>query len=135
MSTITWRDTYSVGIQKIDDQHKELISIINEIYDAHHQGTSQTVIIDTLEKLVDYTIYHFSMEEDLFVQCNYPKKDDHMSEHKEFVGKIADLKQEGRKGNLLLSLKTIDFLKDWTINHILGTDMEFGAFLKEKEIG
>lgn len=135
MATIVWRETYSVGIQKIDDQHKVLISIINELYEAHKQGTSQTVIVEVLEKLINYTNYHFSMEEDLFTQYDYPQQKDHVDEHKYFVGQVADLKQESRKGNLLLSLKTIDFLKDWTINHILGTDMDFSSFLQERELG
>ena len=135
MAEIIWRETFNLGITKIDEQHKKLIEIINELYNAHRRGTGQAIMSEILDELVDYTNYHFSMEEDLFTQFDYPAKEAHKSEHSYFVEKISNLQLESKKGNLLLSLKTVDFLKDWTINHILGTDIEFANFLKEKEVG
>ncbi len=135
MVGIVWRDSYKIGVDQIDAQHKKLLLIINDLYEAHKRGTSQTMIIKILNELVEYTNYHFTIEEDLFKQYDYPQKDIHLDEHRYFVGRIAELQQESKKGNLLLSLKTIDFLKDWTINHILGTDKEFGNYINENEIG
>lgn len=135
MSSITWRNSYSIGIRQLDDQHKKLIEIINSLYQAHQGGMGQALVSEVLDALVEYTEYHFSMEEDLQKQYKYPGLEDNHEEHREFISKIADLQQEGRRGNLLLSLKTIDYLKDWTINHILGTDKDFGEFVEGKELG
>lgn len=135
MAYFQWNDSYNVGFQLIDDQHKILISIINDLYEAQRHGTLQTTIGETLDKLADYTIYHFSCEKELHEQYDYPKASEHLEEHDSFVEKVKDLQQELSKGSIVLSLKTMDFLKDWTITHILGSDKEFGEFVKQRELG
>jgi len=133
MTNIQWNDTYSVGFKLIDDQHKILISLINDLYVAQHFGTLQTAIIGVLEKLAAYTVYHFNSEKELFAQYKYPKTSEHLAEHDYFVDKVKGFQQELNRGGILLSLKTMDFLKDWTITHILGSDKEFGEFVKQHD--
>jgi len=133
MSKIIWKESFNIGIKVIDDQHKKLIDIINQLYDAQQTGTSQTIIVDILTKLSDYTIYHFEMEEEMQSANRFPKFEQHKGEHDEFVLRLIDLKKDVDRNNLLLSLKTIDFLKDWTINHILGSDKDFGEYLRNLE--
>jgi hemerythrin-like metal-binding protein len=135
MAYITWRTGYELGFRIIDEQHKKLVEIINELYDAQQHGTSRTIISDTLDKLIDYTTYHFDSEEELFKQYNYPYADLHIAEHAGFIREVVNLKSDLVDNNLLLSLKTLDFLKDWTINHILGTDKDFSEFVREQETG
>lgn len=127
MAYIEWKKTYNIGIDEVDEQHKGLVEILNELYEAHHLGTASLIIDQTLIKLVNYTIYHFESEEKLFTKFNYEDAEKHVTEHKEFVDSIESFKMQAKKGNLLLSLKTLDYLKDWTITHILGTDKEFGT--------
>ena len=133
MTNIQWNDTYSVGFKLIDDQHKILISLINDLYVAQSFGTLQTAIIGVLEKLAAYTVYHFNAEKELFAQYKYPKTSEHLAEHDYFVDKVKGFQQELNRGGILLSLKTMDFLKDWTITHILGSDKEFGEFVKQHD--
>ena len=133
MTNLQWNDTYSVGFKLIDDQHKILISLINDLYVAQRFGTLHTAIIGVLEKLAAYTVYHFNAEKELFAQYKYPKTSEHLAEHDYFVDKVKGFQQELNSGGILLSLKTIDFLKDWTITHILGSDKEFGEFVKQQE--
>jgi hemerythrin len=135
MSYIDWRSTYEVGFKPIDDQHKVLIKILNDLYESQKKGTSQAIINDTLKELIDYTIYHFSTELKFFEQYSYPKESEHIAEHDDFVKKIQSFQNESEAGNIILSMKTLDFLKEWTINHILGTDKEFGDFVMERELG
>lgn len=135
MAYLTWRETYGIGITAIDNQHKQLIKIINDLFEAHHAGMGKEVIGKTLSDVIDYTHYHFDCEEDMMKQCGYSELTNHLKEHKDFRDQINKFSAEANKGNLILSIKTIDYLKDWTINHILGTDKEFGEFLLKKEIG
>jgi hemerythrin len=135
MAYLKWLDTYDVGFKVIDEQHKKLIDIINELYEAQRHSTSHITIIDTLNKLADYTVYHFNTEEKLFAQYEYPKAAEHLAEHKSFVNQVAIFQQELKLGSLLLSLKTMEYLKDWTITHILGSDREFGEFVQLRELG
>ena len=133
MSQIVWKEAYSLGIQAIDEQHKKLLSIINELYDAQKLGTTQAIISDVINKLTDYTVYHFNMEEQMQTENRYPQYEEHRQEHLGFIARLEELKKDAQKNNLLLSLKTLDFLKDWTISHILGTDKDFAAYLKVVE--
>ena len=129
--SILWRDTYNTGIETIDEQHKTLVALINELYEAQKKGQGQLIISGILDKLVDYTIYHFASEEELLEKISYHGLETHKKEHLYFTEKVMEFKSDHRSGNIILSLKTIDFLKDWTINHILGTDKEYTPFFKK----
>lgn len=133
MSNIIWKESFSIGIRVIDDQHRRLMEIINELYDAQRIGTSQFIMNGVINRLEDYTIYHFKLEEEMQSLNLYPNFNQHIEEHQEFIGKLSKFKQDSIRNNLLLSIKTIDFLKDWTINHILGSDREFGEYLRNLE--
>jgi hemerythrin-like metal-binding protein len=133
MTNLQWNDTFSVGFKLIDDQHKILISLINDLYVAKRFGTLKTAIIGVLEKLAAYTVYHFNAEKELFTQYKYPKTSEHLAEHDYFVDKVKGFQKVLITDGTKLSLKTIDFLKDWTITHILGWDKEFGEYVKQHD--
>ncbi len=134
MSYLEWKEIFSVGIKKVDEQHMGLVRLINELHDANKQGTSRLFIVEALEKLITYTIEHFNDEEKLFVEIDYPGSVNHLKEHNDFKLEVEKLKKESATGSIVISLKTIDFLKDWTITHILGTDKEFGnLYCKNKK--
>lgn len=133
MSHIIWKESFNIGIHELDEQHKKLIEIINEMYDAQKFGTAQIIIKDIMNRLVDYTHYHFSMEEEMHKENRFPKINEHKLEHQEFIERLTVLKRDSDKNNLLLSLKTLDFLKDWTINHILGSDRDFSEYMRHIE--
>ncbi|MDZ7763498.1 MAG: bacteriohemerythrin [Melioribacteraceae bacterium] len=135
MAYIKWRDNYDIGFKEVDEQHKQLVSIINELYEAQSTGTSKIVIGESLDKVIDYTRYHFESEEKYMKDYNYPGLDQHKKEHIDLINQAENLKKEFTNNNLLLSLKTLDFLKDWLINHILGSDKEFGEYVRQQEIG
>ncbi len=127
---IEWKKVYNLDHELIDYQHKKLVELINELHEAHQNGMVVPILEDILDRLVDYTAYHFSTEERLFQDLQYPEAKEHISEHEEFVAEIFYLKYQAKDGNLLITLKILDYLKDWTITHILGTDQEFGQLFK-----
>jgi len=135
MAYITWKSTFEIGFSVIDEQHKKYIHLLNELHEAQSKGTSQYVIKEALANFLDYTHYHFSTEEKLFEQYDYPLAEVHLEEHSYFIDKVKQFQLNSQKNDLLLSLKTIDFLKDWTINHILGTDQQFSDFVRSRELG
>ena len=135
MTHLVWSESYEIGFKLVDEQHKILIGIINELYEAQSHGTLLSAISEALDKLHDYTVYHFSAEKELFAEYHYPKAAEHLEEHEYFVLKIKELQGDLKNGNIVLSLKTMDFLKDWTITHILGSDKAFGDFIKFQELG
>ena len=134
MNGIIWNDAYNIGNSEIDSQHKQLIAILNELYEAQSKGLGQIAITNTLSKLVDYTNYHFTSEQQMHSLYKYPGAAQQKAEHREFVFKLEALKRDSEKKDLLLTLKTLDFLKDWIITHILGTDKAFGDYLHKIEM-
>jgi hemerythrin-like metal-binding protein len=134
MAYVNWKSTFEIGFKEIDDQHKIFVNLLNDLHEAQSKGASQHLIEDAL-KFVDYTHYHFDTEEKLFKHYNYPLAEEHLEEHSYFIDKVRAFQIGAKKHDLLLALKTIDFLKDWTINHILGTDQQFSDFVRSQELG
>ncbi len=127
MSAVTWQNAYSLGIPEIDEQHKTLFELINELWDALVKRSpveSQLLVIEGLEH---YTIAHFAAEETFMRVIKYPKFDAHKQTHDKFVQRIAEEKTRLLAGNGL-SLDVLYFLKDWLVNHILVDDQDYAGF-------
>jgi hemerythrin len=120
-----WKPEYSVGILKIDDQHKRLLDIINELYTAFTENKTKERLGEILKMLLDYTEYHFSSEEQLFVEAQYEKKSEHIEEHKDFVLTIKQFMQDYNNGKGAVTYKLMNFLRNWLINHIQVNDQKY----------
>jgi hemerythrin-like metal-binding protein len=131
---IDWTDSLSVGIDIIDEQHKVLIKIINDLHEAMKAGQSKSIIKDVLARLIDYTGFHFSTEEKLMDKYGYPEAAGHKKIHKDLVDDVLELQKKLDKSELTLGVHVLTFLKTWLNDHILKTDMKFGGFLKQKGI-
>ena len=132
MALFKWLDMYSVGISDIDEQHKELVKILNDLYQNMLDGKANEVLLSVLEKLVNYTKVHFSHEESVLTRHNYPELKAHKKEHKEFVQKIDTLLQKAKSGSKVISIELSGILKAWLREHISGSDKKYGEFLKGK---
>lgn len=122
MDLIYWRDSYNVGNQRVDEQHKYLVKLINDLFQAlgAKDGNDKLKII--FIELVNYTINHFTGEESLMRAAKYSALIDHKSEHLYFINKIKELRGKFNEGNNQVKMETLNFLKDWLLNHISGTD-------------
>lgn len=134
MALANWRDDYSVNIKQIDDQHKKLFDYVNEIHEAMKTKKTKDELGGIIKKLAGYTVTHFKVEENYFEKYDYPEKAVHKVEHDVFVDKVKGFQKDLDSGKLLLSLEIINFLRDWLVNHIKGTDKKYSAFLNEKGI-
>jgi hemerythrin-like metal-binding protein len=128
---ITWHKSFSVGSEKIDDQHKIWIDLINQFYDAFKEKKTSEILDEVFTKLKDYTILHFNTEAELFKKYNYPETEVHLEQHKLFIAKLAELETKYLKNNVSLSTEMMIFLKNWLMNHILVTDMKYKDFFKQ----
>ncbi|MCX7991137.1 MAG: bacteriohemerythrin [Proteobacteria bacterium] len=130
--SISWNDDLSVNVQKIDEQHKELINKINELFDACKEGKGGTAINDIVKFLEKYVVFHFSTEEQYMQVYNYPDIETHRKEHKYFLETFNKIKEDHLSKNemLLATFKLNDLLIKWLINHIRKTDKAIGDFLR-----
>ncbi len=122
---IEWSDELSVGIQEIDEQHKVLVSLINELHDAIHERHGKEVSSEILQRLADYTKIHFAVEESLFRIFDYPGYEEHKKQHDELIREIVDLQAKINSGKTNISFQLLHFLKMWLTQHILDSDKEY----------
>lgn len=134
MSYIDWTATYSVGIDSIDQQHKRLVDIINELYDGMKQGKGQQVLNRTFTELASYTQTHFKYEEDVFDKYGYMRSMSHKKEHTELLKQVALYAEQYQNGKIMMSMEVMDFLKNWLLNHILVIDKAYTDFFKEHNV-
>ncbi len=127
---VNWSDGLSVNVSSIDQQHKKWIGMINDLHEAMKQGKGNDVMGKILSGIVDYTKTHFATEERYFKQYNYPDAEAHIKIHNGFVEKVVQLQTDFNKGGLGLSIKAMDVLKDWFVNHII--DKKYSDFFNEK---
>ena len=134
MPLLSWKDDYSVKIKEVDEQHKKLIGMINDLHEAMTQKKAKEVLGDVLKKLADYTVFHFSTEERLMRSNGYPEYEEHRDKHQKMTTKVLALQDELKQGKITLSMEVMDFLKNWLDKHILGTDKKYSPFLAGKGV-
>ena len=132
MALINWSDDLSVKISGIDNQHKKLVELINDLHNAMKEGKGKEKLGAILNELINYTKYHFSAEEELMKQKNYPGYQQHKSEHDAFTKKVLEFNDQFVSGSLFMSNEVLVFLKDWLIEHIKGTDKKYSPYLTAK---
>jgi len=125
------------GVEKIDEQHKELINRIDLVRQAGKNGTSAKEIIPTLMFIQKYVSKHFADEEELQLSCGYPKYNEHKAAHISFSKKVETLfdKCNDEGVNLITILETNKILYNWLVTHIHKVDMEFAQYYKENKCG
>jgi len=126
MELVPWNEALSVKIGAIDEQHKKLISIINELYAAMVERKGQRVLSDLVERMRNYAVTHFGTEERYMIEFKYLGYQAHKEEHEKFIAKVKDLEARLNNHSFVLSLEVASFLKDWLSAHILGTDKKYG---------
>ena len=134
MAYFTWDETLDVGVEALNDDHRHLVSYINELHSAIVSGIGISKMTHILDVLVDYTRKHFAREESLMKKHGYPKYDEHIGQHLSLVDRVTDFHSRLQKGKVSFSLELMSFLKDWLMNHIKVTDMAYRDFFAGKGV-
>ena len=130
---VEWSDSYLLGISEIDDQHKKLIAIANEFYNVVVSSADvyKAKMPAILAKLKDYTIYHFSHEEQFMQKFGYIGSAAHKTAHDGFIKEV-----EYHAGKISIedsssAAKFYDFIVVWILNHIAKADKIWANFMKQ----
>ena len=135
MPLMTWNDTLSVGVAEIDTDHKKLIQLVNELFDAMLAQKGKDVLGKTLDGLIAYTAQHFAREERLFARTDYPGAAAHKTTHLSLVKQVLEIQQKYNAGHTAtLSIEVMNFLKSWLANHINGDDRKACQYLNSKGV-
>lgn len=134
MALIEWSDQFSVGIKSVDDQHKVIVTYINELNDAMLANKGNDVMGKILESLVNYTKTHFAYEESFFKKHGYAETEAHTKEHKDLTDQVLKFGQDFKAGKATVSADLMKFLKTWLMNHIMKSDKKYTSFLVSKGV-
>jgi len=131
----TWSNKLGVGVKVLDDDHKQLIAIMNEMDEGIAAGHKREVLISVLDRLADYTRTHFAREEEFFSQAGYTGAAAHKQEHDLLTRRVQDVRARCKDGSVaMLGLELMNFLKNWTVTHVQGSDQKYRDQLNAKGI-
>jgi hemerythrin len=132
MSMFLWKQEYSVGYPDIDNQHKKLFQLADELHSAMLSGKGKDVLGKTLSNLIAYTKAHFAAEERLMQTHNYPDYAKHKAAHDGLTARVTAFEKDFETNRVALSIGVLEFLKDWLAHHIGETDRKIASYLKTR---
>jgi hemerythrin len=129
MSFMSWQTDYQVGVAEIDNQHRRLVQMVNSLHEAMKSGTGKTLVPKVLNELVEYTVSHFSTEERFMQGARYPEYSLHKRQHEELTRQVLKIKAQVDGDSPVNTIEVMNFLKNWLVNHILGSDKKLGQYI------
>lgn len=129
---IKWKESYNIGIDIIDEQHKELFEIAGraeELLLLPENIDKFDEIIEIVRELTDYVAFHFSTEQNIMEKIKYPKYFSHRVEHDDFIQKINHMNIgaiDTDQHNQLLFI--INLVIDWITEHVLYKDKAMAEY-------
>lgn len=131
---VEWSDDLSVGIEEIDEQHKKLVALLNQMNDAIHEHRGSAVTRGILNDLGEYTRVHFATEESLMHATEYPGYEEHKRQHDDLIEQLKDLQVKLDAGSHSISFELLHFLKVWLTKHIIESDKLYGPYFLSRRI-
>jgi hemerythrin len=128
MSYLKWSEKYSVNVPELDEQHKKLFTLVNDMYDAMYEGKGSEMIGKVIAKFVDYTDYHFTAEERLLLQHEYPEYEEHKGMHDSLSNKAHSIKDDFDSGITPSAIEVMVLLTNWLNRHILEEDRKYKPY-------
>jgi hemerythrin-like metal-binding protein len=134
MKRLEWSREMSVGIDKLDQQHKKLFAIYNNLLVVLSNEVANRVFglsDGVLQELAEYINVHFDFEEGLMVEAEYPEIEMHKAQHKIYVNKITEAQARLNRTSQLREWEDLcKFLSDWLVDHVMGVDRRYAPYVK-----
>lgn len=121
-----FKDDFKTNIEFVDEQHKRLFQIADEIYlllTDEFLVDKYDKIVDLINELHDYTVFHFTAEEKYMTSINYIGLPEQKRQHKLFVDKLANVNLndvDDKQDEYIKEL--LSFVNTWLIEHIYQKD-------------
>ncbi|MCO5164040.1 MAG: bacteriohemerythrin [Mesorhizobium sp.] len=91
MPLIEWKDHYSVGVEAVDHEHRELIEFINQLHDDLLAGTQEPLVTAFLGEILRAISAHFALEERFMFECRYDQFTEHKQAHEQLLEELRDI--------------------------------------------
>ncbi len=126
MPNIAWDPSMTTGVDSLDDQHRQLISWLNDLLAAMSMGRGRAELAGLLDQLGSYTVTHFGKEEVCMAKNNCPVASQNVAAHKDFIVTFTSFREEfdrdGATAHLVVRIETE--LMRWLTSHIKRTDAQ-----------
>lgn len=132
MAKIQWQSAFSTGIGQIDEQHKKLINLVNDLDNALEHGYADKGIRHSIIGLVEYAKKHFRDEEKFMEEIKYPELNRQRKAHKELVENITQVLMRLKNDEEVSPYELMNIMSQWVINHILAEDTQIGIYYMEQ---
>lgn len=131
MPIMLWDSKFDIGVKSMNDEHKQILDLMNKLYDQNTAKVARPEIQKTLVALAQCTINHFKDEEAYMESIGFPEFEVHKIVHKKLLEKFTEHKDAFEKGSSpTISQSFFDFLRMWLSAHIQGIDAKYGAHSK-----
>ena len=132
---ITWDISYATGIPLIDSQHRELVNLTNQLYNACRGGNEKagSAFKEAMSAMVEYVRFHFSTEQKLLERINYPDYKKHKMMHDTLIKDILEAAQNYHEGKKFVPNQFVRTLKEWVFGHIAVYDKNYSFYVHEQK--
>jgi hemerythrin len=134
MEKVFWKEEYSVGVEKLDQQHRQILEIVDKMTRQAGTSTDPKIISEALTAMLQYARQHFTTEEELMAEHDYPETEQQKRQHSYFLKRTAELSIRAMEAKQSTAIEIMEFLGNWWLIHILKWDMKYKEFFKEKKL-
>lgn len=130
MTIIKWRDTYNTGVAQFDLEHHKIVELINIMFEVVRDKSGREATEKACNDVLEYTVYHFTNEEQAMQEANYPALEEHRAEHSRLKAEAAQFTTVIHDSFPAGTAEFYRFLREWLIEHIQECDNKYGPYLK-----
>lgn len=125
MEYLEWSDKYVLNHERLDNDHKQLLKITNQLIERASASNNSEILTESLYQLLRYIETHFKLEEEIMLKNNCKEYEKHKQLHNEFHRKIAKFCQQAMKMSTPIAQDLLILLQQWITKHIVEEDAIF----------
>ena len=131
---IDWSDKYSLGIPRIDEQHRFFFEAVHRLHKECLANAGEDIVLETLVYLENYVRGHFQTEEAFMQEHEYPRIEEHRKQHVEFLERYLELIEEFKESgpSQHLAERTGEVVQGWLVDHIAKADRAYAKHAMER---
>ncbi len=132
---IDWTPDYAIGVARIDEQHQQLIAMINALYEKIGPDVSPSATWALLDGFNRYAESHFATEERIALEGRVPTAElnAHKQEHQAYRDRMGIFQHAFAQNEKRAPVQLMAFLSSWWLSHILVRDKELGRLINERQ--
>jgi hemerythrin len=134
VTLLTWNHACTVGVRALDDQHGILMDAMNELRLAVAHGSGREQLSQLLDQFIEFSRMHFASEERLMEQTGFGGLHEHRAKHQCLLAQVLQSAHRLQHGEGVEMTPLLDYLRNWYVEHISGTDQQYGPWLNKHGI-